>query len=288
LRSSISKGYGFSRRLYQQTPDGATETCSAFFNSVHLSPSSPTPTATSTPRLPSRTRKEAIGPRDMVNFSKLDNKALIEAAVAPSASLPELQREHHSSYGPKDLDNSVTISGKKRQKSNKASLSSDNLVEPNSSEESVVTKPFKKKRKRLGDDEPRDSLQGRLQTKSNVRVYIPEHIGNCEEQDDASLGAMMPTKTTLTVPPRKPPSSCKTATAPTRRKSLGTPVPNSLENAHPADKELFRMKADGKPWKEIKLVWERLMDKQIGDSTLSVRYGKMKENFEKTDGKDVS
>jgi hypothetical protein len=225
----------------------------------------------------------------MVNFSKLDNKALIEAAVAPSASLPELQREHDSSYGPKDLDNSDTISGKKRQKSNKASLSSDNLFEPNSSEENVATKPFKKKRKRLGDNEPRDSTQGRLQTKGNVRVYIPEHIGNYEEeQDDASLGPMMPTKSKLTAPPQKPHPSCKAVTAPTRRKSLGTPVPNSLENAHPADKELFRMKADGKPWKEIKLVWERLMDKQIGDSTLSVRYCKMKENFEKSDGKDVS
>jgi hypothetical protein len=63
---------------------------------------------------------------------------------------------------------------------------------------------------------------------------------------------------------------------------------SSLENAHPTDRELFKMKADRKPWKGIKVVWERLMDKQIGDSTLSVRYCKMKENFEKSGGKNVS
>lgn len=72
------------------------------------------------------------------------------------------------------------------------------------------------------------------------------------------------------------------------KKARGTPVPFSLETAHEADRQMFKMKAEGKSWKDIKSVWERLMGKTTGDSTLSVRYCKMKENLEISGSKEVS
>jgi hypothetical protein len=232
----------------------------------------------------------------MVNFSKLDNKALIEAAMAPSASQPEQQPKHTSSHPPKELDAFDATSRKRTRISNKARLSSDSLFEPNSSEETFAKKPTKKKQKQLAnEDEPYGFAQRPLQTEGNGRIYRPENVDDYdgevegEGEDNTVLEPIIPAKSKRTPPSQNPSSSsCRATMAPKRRKSLGTPVPSSLENAHPADRELFKMKADGKPWKEIKVVWERLMEKQIGDSTLSVRYCKMKDNFEKSDGKNVS
>lgn len=227
----------------------------------------------------------------MVNFSKLDTKALIEAAIAPNATQPEQQPEQPTYYTPEEQEIFVTTSRKRTRNCDEAPLSDDSLFESDSSQATFIAKPSKKKQKQLGDenDEVYNLSQHRLRNKGNGHVSMPEQADkDDEEEDDAAFPPARLTKLKLATASRKPSSSHKASMVPKRRKSIGTPVPANLEDAHPADKELFKMKADGKPWKEIKVVWESLMNKKIGDSTLSVRFCKMKENFEKSGGKDVS
>jgi hypothetical protein len=261
------------------------------FNSVHSLPPSPAPTSASTTfhllALANKTSAAAI----WSTSPSFDNKALIEAAMASGANQSQQQSLYATFYGLEELDTFVTTSRKRTRKSDKACLSSDTILESNSSEETFVTKSVKKKQKQLAhDDEPYSVPQRPPQTNSSDRAYIAEHIDNDNsEEDNSTLGLIIPAKSKLTTASHKPSSSsCKAAMVPKRRKSLGTPVPSSLEIAHPANRELFKMKADKKPWKEIKVVWERLTGKQIGESTLSVKYCKMKENFGKSDGKIVS
>jgi hypothetical protein len=230
----------------------------------------------------------------MVNFSKLDTKALIEAAMAPTTSQLKHQPKQLTPYNPEEPKTFDTISRKRTRNTEKARLSDDSLFESNSSEDTFFAKPTKKKQKQVvadDDDEDYDVPKRQLRNKGKGCASIAEQIDDDDDADNATIfEPVKSTKPKCTTISHKPSSasSRKASMVPKRRKSLGTPVPNSLEDAHAADKELFRMKADGKPWKQIKVVWQNLMGKQIGDSTLSVRYCKMKENFEKSGGRDVS
>jgi hypothetical protein len=228
----------------------------------------------------------------MVNFSKLDTKALIEAATAPSMTQAGYQPNQPTPYALEEPQTFDTTSRKQTRNSKKTRLSDDSLFESGSSEDTFVARLNQKKQKRRVNDGSEDENVAHhpLRNKGKGRAFMLETSGNAGSEDDgASFQTVNTTKSKVDTTSRRASSSSRKAPmVPKLRKSLGTPVPSSLENAHPADKELFKMKADGKPWKEIKVVWERLMNKKIGDSTLSVRYCKMKENFEKSGGKDVS
>ena len=231
----------------------------------------------------------------MVNFSKLDTKSLIEAAMTPSSSPPRTsQPKQLTPYTLEEPETVDTVSRKRTRTSDEARLSDDSISGSDSSEETFVAKPRKKKQKQLVDDDGvvYDAPQRPLRNKGKGRASMAEQIDDDDDNDDddnnAALQPVKSTRPKSTSTSRKSSSSSrKASTAPKPRKPVGTPVPTSLEDAHPADKELFKMKADGKPWKQIKPVWEKLMCKQTGDSTLSVRYYKMKENFAKAGGKDV-
>ena len=97
----------------------------------------------------------------------------------------------------------------------------------------------------------------------------------------------------------KPRSSKRGRGAPgvSRRRSLAQKMrtgkskvwPSKIEDASDADKLMFRMKAEGKDWKAIKKEWLRIDGRDnIGESTLSVRYCKMREIFLAMDGSSVS
>jgi hypothetical protein len=227
----------------------------------------------------------------MVNYTKLDNKALIKAATAPSTSQAKHRSKQLIPCSPEEQEAFDNTSRKRTRTADKASLSNDSVFGSESSEDTFVSKPSKKKQKQVVDNEDAeyDAPQRQLPKKDKNRASMAEHIDESDDSEDiAAFQVVKSTKPKLITASRKPSSYRKASLVAKRRKSVGTPVPTSLEGAHPADKELFRMKADGKPWKLIKPVWEKLMGKQTGDSTLSVRYCKMKENFEKAGGKDVS
>jgi hypothetical protein len=249
----------------------------------------------SDPILPRYIRIHRVGSSEMANYTKLDNKALIEAATAPNPSQSKHQSKQLIPYTPKEHKVFDNASRKRTRTADKASLSNDGLFGSESSEDTIIPKPSQKKQKQVvdNDDEEYDAPQRQLPREDKDRISMTEHTDDSDDGDDggdgAAFQAVKSTKPKLTTASRKPSSSHrKVSLVANRRKSVGTPVPTSLEVAHPADKELFRMKADGKPWKQIKPVWEKLMGKQTGNSTLSVRYCKMKENFEKAGSKDVS
>jgi hypothetical protein len=292
LQDFTGQGYSVAPSEYHLTQMAQQKAASPYFKSIHSPPLSPTPAPISIRFSPRYTRTDFINRVEMVNFSKLDTKALIEAAMAPSTSQAKYPPNQPASYTPEEPEIIDSISRKRIRNSDKARLSDDSLFESDSSEDTFVSKPSRKKQKQLFEDDDEDKTVPRrpLRNKGKGHASVAEFSGSAaSEEDGASFQPVKTTKPKLPTASRKASSSSrKAAMVPKRRKSLGTPVPSSLENAHPADKELFKMKADGKPWKEIKVVWERLMNKKIGDSTLSVRYCKMKENFEKSDGKDVS
>jgi len=265
---------------------------SPYFKSVHSPPPPPTPMPISDPILPRYISIHRVSSSEMVNYTKLDNKALIEAATASSTSQPKHRSKQLIHYTPEEQEAFDNTSRKRTRTADKASLSNDGLFGSESSEDTFVSKPSKKKQKQVvdSDDEEYDAPRRQLPRKDKDRASMAERTDDSDDgEDDAAFQAVKSTKPKLTTASRKPSSSYRKASlVANRRKSVGTPVPTSLEGAHPADRELFRMKADGKPWKQIKPVWEKLMGKQTGDSTLSVRYCKMKENFEKAGGKDVS
>jgi hypothetical protein len=266
-----------------------------YFKSVHSPPALSTPMPISDPIRPRYNRIHHVGSSEMVNYTKLDNKALIEAATALSISPPKHRSKQLIPYTPREQGAFDNTSRKRTRTADKASLSNDSIFGSGSSKDTFVSKPSKKKTKKQkqvvdNDGEEYDFPRRQLRRKDKGRASMAERIGGSDDgEDNAAPEAVKSTKPKLTAASRKPPSPCGAGSrVANRRKSIGTPVPTSLEGAHPADKELFRMKADGKPWKQIKPVWEKLMGKQTGDSTLSVRYCKMKENFEKAGGKDVS
>jgi len=265
---------------------------SPYFKSVHSPPPSPIPMPISDPILPRYIHTHHVTSSEMVNYTKLDNKALIEAATAPNPSQPKHQSKQLIPYTPKENKVFDNATRKRTRTADKASLSNGGLFGSESSEDTFIPKPSQKKQKQVvdNDDEEYDAPQRQFPRKDKDRTSMTEHTDDSDDDgDDAAFQTVKSTKPKLTTASRKPSSSYRKASlVANRRKSVGTPVPTSLEGAHPADKELFRMKADGKPWKQIKPVWEKLMGKQTGNSTLSVRYCKMKENFEKAGSKDVS
>jgi hypothetical protein len=247
----------------------------------------------SDPTPPRYIRTHYVNSSEMVNYTKLDNKALIEAATAPSISPSKPQSKQLIPYTPGDLEAFDNTSRKRTRTADKVSLSNDSIFGSESSEDTFVSKPSRKKKQKQvvdNDGEEYDAPQRQLPRKDKYRASMAEHIdGSDDGEDNAAPQALKLAKPKLTDASRKSSSSYRKAShVANRHKSTGIPVPTTLEGAHPADKELFRMKADGKSWKQIKPVWEKLMGKQTGDSTLSVRYCKMKENFEKAGGKDVS
>ena len=263
------------------------KSASPYFKSIHSPPPSPAPLPQSISIPPRYIRNQFTDSGEMVNFSKLDTKALIEAAIAPTTSQPGHQRTRRTLYTLEEPESFETTSRKRSHNYDQERLSDESFSECDSSGDTFISKPGKKQSQLIDDhNDGYDIPQHRLRNKDKGRA---EHVNNNEEDEAAvAFQLVKPVKPKLMITSHKPSSSHKTSLVPKRRKSLATPVPNCLQNAHPADKELFKMKANGKPWKEIKVVWERLMNKSIGDSTLSVRYCKMKENFEKSGGKDVS
>lgn len=259
---------------------------SPYFKSVHSPPSSPTVIATSMPFSFRYPPKHFIDSSKMVNFAKLDTKALIEAATASSTA----QLKQPSPYALEAPQSLKASSCKRPRNSAQKDQSNDSTFASDSSEATPLAMPSKKKQKELLDDEDEECSMSPHPLRNTGKIHT-SFLKLLESDEDGDIASKLPQSTNSrpTTSLRKPSSSSRKPAMPTkRRKSLGTPVPSSLESAHPADQELFKMKADGKPWKEIKVVWESLMNKKIGDSTLSVRYCKMKENFQKFGAKDVS
>jgi hypothetical protein len=111
----------------------------------------------------------------------------------------------------------------------------------------------KKKKKR------RRCIPTPVPKKDKDRVSMAERIDDSDDSEDNA-----PFSTAKPANPNSPSLACRPSSSnrkmsrvANRRKSIGTPVPTTLEGAHPTDKELFRMKADGKPWKRIKPVREK-------------------------------
>ena len=284
LEADISK-----HKMVRQKP------ASPYFTSVHL----PLPSHALTPissTTPNRyIRKQYPKSTEMVNFAKLDTSALIEAAMAPSTSQPTHQLKSLTSDTHEEPKTFGATSRKRPRRSDQEHLSENSLSGSESSDETFITRPTKKKRRQPVNeiDEDYDLSQRRMRNKDKGRASGTEPFNyddnnnDTEEDDDANFQPVKSAKSTSASRKSSTPSR-KVTTTSKPRKSVGIPVPTNLEDAHPADKELFRMKTDGKPWKQIKPVWEKLMGKSTGDSTLSVRYCKMKDNFEKAGGKDVS
>jgi hypothetical protein len=86
----------------------------------------------------------------------------------------------------------------------------------------------------------------------------------------------------------KNPSSASKRSASAKNRNYSFPVARTISAATEADKVMFRMKGEGKSWKDITAEWTRLTGRQPGTSSLSVRYIKLKEKFAKMGGEDVS
>ncbi|ERF74988.1 hypothetical protein EPUS_08529 [Endocarpon pusillum Z07020] len=72
-------------------------------------------------------------------------------------------------------------------------------------------------------------------------------------------------------------SKARIASAKNRKQNF--PVASAISEASEADKMMFRMKGEGKSWKEITAEWTRMTGRKPGFSTLSVRFGKLQEKF---------
>lgn len=80
-------------------------------------------------------------------------------------------------------------------------------------------------------------------------------------------------------------SKARIASAKNRKQNF--PVASALSEASEADKMMFRMKGEGKSWKEITAEWTRMTGRKPGFSTLSVRFGKLQEKFARMGDMDV-
>ncbi|KAF7511959.1 hypothetical protein GJ744_003192 [Endocarpon pusillum] len=74
-------------------------------------------------------------------------------------------------------------------------------------------------------------------------------------------------------------SKSKARIASTKNRKQNFPVASAISEASEADKMMFRMKGEGKSWKEITAEWTRMTGRKPGFSTLSVRFGKLQEKF---------
>ena len=85
--------------------------------------------------------------------------------------------------------------------------------------------------------------------------------------------------------PNKSKSKARIASAKNRKQNF--PVASAISEASEADKMMFRMKGEGKSWKEITAEWTRMTGRKPGFSTLSVRFGKLQEKFARMGDMDV-
>jgi hypothetical protein len=83
-------------------------------------------------------------------------------------------------------------------------------------------------------------------------------------------------------------SAASKRSASAKNRNYVFPVANTLSEASEADRMMFRMKGEGKSWKEITAEWSRMTGRQPGSSSLSVRYIKLKEKFARMGDPDVS
>lgn len=83
------------------------------------------------------------------------------------------------------------------------------------------------------------------------------------------------------------PSSANRSSA-ARNRTYTFPVASTLSQASEADRMMFRWRGQGKSWSEINAEWSRLTGVEPGKSSLSVRFGKLKEKFARMGDKDVS
>ena len=221
----------------------------------------------------------------MVNYKQLGNDALIAAATTPDTSKPKMLPKAFTPYVPEGSENSDRLSHKRthghRHVDSEEDDNNDEMTESDTSDTDRYTK--KSKKRRLEDVSDQDQRPVRS-TKRKYRAssFLASSSSSSEYTRSSKRPKSLARSSNHQHFRRKKPAPPKT------KKAVGTPVPYSLENAHEADKQLWMMKAEGKPWKDIKKMWEEKMGKKTGDSTLSVRYCKMKENFEKRGGKDVS
>ncbi len=85
--------------------------------------------------------------------------------------------------------------------------------------------------------------------------------------------------------PNKSKSKARVISAKNRKQNF--PVASTISEASEADKMMFRMKGQGKSWKEITAEWTRMTGHKPGFSTLSVRFGKLQEKFARMGDMDV-
>ncbi len=85
--------------------------------------------------------------------------------------------------------------------------------------------------------------------------------------------------------PNKSKSTARVISARNRKQNF--PVASTISEASEADKMMFRMKGQGKSWKEITAEWTRMTGHKPGFSTLSVRFGKLQEKFARMGDMDV-
>lgn len=84
------------------------------------------------------------------------------------------------------------------------------------------------------------------------------------------------------------PASASKRSSAAKNRTYTFPVAGTLSTANEADKVMFRMKSEGKSWKEITAAWGRITGRVPGASSLSVRYIKLKDRFAKMGDVDVS
>lgn len=244
----------------------------------------------------------------MVDLTKLSSKDLVAAAMTPSHSQPKHQPKAFTPYTSKVSPPSATASGKGgRGLRRGAKVTKDRMVESDydqvtrkrlprvaknnrdrlsgsdSTDSSEAPIPPKKQKKKQGkDDNMTHDMIAQTIGKAESTASKPDYPSD-ESEEDSDIDDLV-----LAKEPKKP--VLKTVTRTDMRtpqkgmKAGSTAIPFSLKKAHEADRQMFKMRTAGKPWKAIKPIWENLMQKKIGGSTLSVRYLKLKENLEKQPG----
>ena len=238
---------------------------------------------------------------NMVNLAGLDKRELIAAALSPSTVQLKQPPKAFTPYAPSPRHEveSETPSSRKRAKAARGKRRINDLSDFSDSDVSDSNRhasPRQKRQKRRSNvaglvDYHDNSYSDETTTEAPRGSSKAKHLNTSNLPPNSTNSYQSRSNpTTTAMPSQKTPKSTKVASfsSITRKKAMGTRVPLSLATASEADKTMFRLKAEGKPWKEIQPVWEKMVGKKTGKSTLSVRYCKMKENFEANGGEDVS
>ena len=209
----------------------------------------------------------------MVDYKSMDSKSLIAAALKPGAEEPARLPKAFTPYVPPPADAKGKEAPTARKKRGRPRKHHNPDTDPESSGDGVEGPRCKKSRWA-------DKVVG-----EGIAIGGDDD-GNGEIADD---NEPKPKEK----PRRGRKSSKFTTTAGTmdkapERKKKNYPIPLTLASAHPADKKILEMKDAGKPWREIKPIWEEMTGQTVGDSTLSVRYSQIKRNLEKGGSKEVS